>query len=294
MGLVEVARLGPTGVFLGPLARGDAHGERDVARRLEDAGYGALWYGESPGSRETLAHAALLLQWTERLVVATGIAVIYARDPLAALAGGATLTEAYPDRFVLGLGVSHADPVARRGASYGPPLTAMREYLDGMDAGAQLLLASLEPAPRVLAALGPRMLALAAERSWGAHPYFVPVEHTRRAREILGPERLLAPEQGFVLETDPVRARERAREHMRFYLSAPNYRNSLLRLGYSEAELDAVADRVVDDLVAWGEPAQVAERVAEHRRAGADHVIVQALGADPVAELLALAPVLGL
>jgi probable F420-dependent oxidoreductase len=176
--------------------------------------------------------------------------------------------------------VSHAPSVATRGGSYGKPLAAMRAYLDAMDA-AQYRAPEAE-SPRVLAALGPKMLELAAERTRGAHPYFVPVEHTRLARETMGNGPLLAPEQAVVLATDADEARERARGHMRYYLELPNYRNNLLRLGYGEDDLaDAGSDRLVDAIVAWGDESAIAERVQAHLDAGADHVCIQPLGAEP-------------
>jgi probable F420-dependent oxidoreductase len=285
--------MGPIGVWLGPLARIPAGAEQEAAQELESLGYSALWPGEGVGTREPFAHAALLLSWTRSAVVATGIASIYARDAMASAAGAATLAEAYPGRFVLGLGVSHAPLVAQRGSTYGRPLAAMRGYLDALDAAPYRAAAPERPAPVVLAALGPRMLDLARERSAGAHPYFVPVEHTAFARERLGPGPLLAPEQAVVLERDASAARARAREHMRGYLGLPNYRRNLERLGFGEEDLDGQgSDRLVDAIVAWGDAEAIAARVHAHLDAGADHVAVQALGDDALAQLRELAPVL--
>jgi len=285
-------RLGPVGVWM-RLGADTALAElRHAARTVEGLGYGALWYAETPTTREALVQAALLLGATERLVLATGITSIYSRDAIAARNGGAALEEAYPGRFVLGLGVSHAPAVQSRGHDYGKPVGTMRAYLDALDDdGAK------ESPPRVLAALRRRMLELARDRSAGAHPYFVPVEHTARARAVLGERPLLAPELTVVLEPDAERARTRARAFMQRYLELPNYRNNLLELGYDEGELtpDAPADRVVDDLVAWGGAEAIADRVRAHHRAGADHVCLQALADEPrgaLEQLQALAPVL--
>ena len=225
-----------------------------------------------------MATAALALSWTERLVVATGISNVYARDPAAAKAGANTLGEAFPGRFVLGLGISHQAPVEARGQTYGPPLTTMRAYLDGIDAAPYMGPGPAEPTPVVLAALGPKMLDLARERTDGAHPYFVPVEHTAQARERLGPGKLLAPEQAVLLSTDETKAREVIREHVAFYMTAPNYRNSMLRLGFDEADMeDGGSDRLQDAIVAWGDENAIRERVKGHLDAGADHVCIQTL-----------------
>ena len=183
--------------------------------------------------RDPFVNAALILRATERLIVATGIATIYSRDPLAMSSVHKTLTDAFPGRFLLGLGVSHQPAVEGiRKHEYGPPLTAIREYLDGMDAAPYFALAPEEEPVRALAALGPKMLALAAERAIGAHPYFVPVEHTAIAREIMGPDAWLMPEQMVVLESDATKAREIARGAMSIYLTLPNYVNNLRRLGW--------------------------------------------------------------
>jgi probable F420-dependent oxidoreductase len=264
---------------------------------LEELGYRAFWFSEGAKSKDALVYASLLLALSERLIVAAGIASIYARDPFAMRTGSAALAEAYPGRFVLGLGVSHAPLVERRGHVYLSPLTAMREYLDAMEQTEYAGAAPATPAPVLLGALNPKMLALAAERTNGAHPYFVPVEHTRRARKILGPMSFLAPDQAVVLDADPARARATAREFAQAMLRFPNYRASLGRLGYSEGELTApIAERVVEDIVATGDAETIAKRVGEHLAAGADHVSLQVLTpgrADvPMDELRALAPLL--
>ena len=274
--------LGRVGIWTSVLDMLPAAQARDGARRIEAMGYASIWFPES-ARREAMSNAAILLGATESLVVATGIANIYARDPMTMANGQRTLSEAYPGRFLLGLGVSHQGSVEEvRGHVYGKPVATMRGYLDRM-AGAPYLSPppSQEPAT-VLAALGPNMLRLAAERTAGAHPYFVPVEHTRQARQAMGPKPLLAPEQAVVLEADPTRARSIARLHTRVYLGLPNYANNLRRLGYGEEELnEGGSDRLVDDVVAWGDAALVAARIQAHFEAGADHVCVQVLGEIP-------------
>jgi probable F420-dependent oxidoreductase len=279
--------LGRVGVWLGSLGLRAAADERAAVRELESAGFGTIWFGESPFNREALAHAALLLDGTERVTVATGIASIWLRSPIAAANGATALAEAHPGRFVLGLGVSHAPLVSVLDQDYGKPLTRMREYLDAMDGAQYGAAAPAEPAPRVLGALAPKMLELARDRAAGAHPYLVTPAHTERARAILGADRVLAPEQGFVLETDPARARTTAREHLQGYLVLPNYRNNWLRSGFDESDFeDEGSDRLVDELVVWGDESAVRARVDEHLAAGADHVALQALGEDPLGQLL--------
>lgn len=256
-----------------------------AARELEDLGFQTLWIPEAVG-REVFTSSAVLLAGTERLVIATGIANVWARDAMAMANAQRTLCEAYPDRFLLGMGVSHAPMVDTiRGLHYDKPLTYMRQYLDAMD---KAVFAGAPPASeprRVLAALHPKMLALAAERSWGSHPYFVTPKHTARAREALGEGRLLAPEQAVLLETDPEKARAIARQHMAIYIGLPNYRRNVLSLGFEESDFEnGGSDRLVDAIVAWGDLDAVGARVQEHLDAGADHVCLQALTAD-MAEL---------
>jgi probable F420-dependent oxidoreductase len=285
--------LGRVGVWLGSIALLGADEERSAVRELEAAGYETIWFGESPYNKEALSHAALLLDATERVTVATGIANIWLRSPAAAANGAATLAEAHPGRFVLGLGVSHAPAVSFIGQEYSKPLTRMREYLDAMDAGRYTAAPPPEPAPRLLAALGPKMLELARDRTQGAHPYLTTPAHTRQAREILGAGPLLAPEQAFVLEPDPARARAIARGHLEYYLTLPNYRNNWLRSGFEANDVaEGGSDKLVDALVAWGDEAAVRERLEEHVAAGADHVALQALGEDPVRQLTQIAPAL--
>jgi probable F420-dependent oxidoreductase len=267
-----------------------------IARELEELGYDALWIPVVAG-RDPFVKAALMLAGTERLVLATGIATIYRSDPIAMASVWKTLTDAFPGRFLLGLGVSHRPTVeGLRNHEYGPPLTAMREYLDGMDAAPYFARPPSAEPVRALAALGPKMLALAAERAVGAHPYFVPVEHTAQAREILGAGPLLAPEQAVVLETDPEQARAIARTHLAMYLPLPNYMNNFRRLGFGDDDvLKGGSDRFVDAIVAWGDVDAIAKRVAAMRDAGADHVCVQVIRPDdelPRADWRELAPAL--
>jgi probable F420-dependent oxidoreductase len=285
--------LGRVGVWLGSIGLLGADEERSAVRELEAAGYETIWFGENAVNKEALSHAALLLDATEQVTVATGIASIWLRSPASAANGAATLAEAHPGRFVLGLGVSHAPSVAFIGQDYSKPLTRMREYLDAMDAGRYTAALPAEPAPRVLAALGPKMLELARDRTEGAHPYLVTPEHTRWARAILGAGPWLAPEQAFVLERDPEQARAIARRHLETYLTLPNYRNNWLRSGFEEEDLaDGGSDGLVDALVAWGDENAVRERLEEHLAAGADHVALQALGEDAAGQLTRLAPAL--
>jgi probable F420-dependent oxidoreductase len=285
--------LGRIGVWLGPLSLRPAAETREFAPELEELGFGAIWFGEGVGTKECFTQAATLLCSTRRAVVASGIANVYARDPMAMANGARTLADAYPGRFLLGIGCSHAPSVAERGHDYARPLGTMAAYLDEMESATFRGAEPAEPAPVVLAALGPKMLALAGTRTRGAHPYFTPPEHTAMAREVIGPGPLLAPEQAFVLETDPARARAKAREHMTYYLVLDNYRRNLRRLGFGEDELDGGgSDRLVDAIVAWGDVDAVRDRVRAHLDAGADHVCVQAVGDDPLGDLRQVAPAL--
>jgi probable F420-dependent oxidoreductase len=291
-------RIGRVGVWSGQFDFSPAAEVRDAAREVEELGYGALWTGEAVG-REVLTAAQLLLAASESLVVATGIANIWARDALAMAAGQQALGEAYPGRFVLGIGVSHKPLLDVRGQDYGKPLAMMRDYLAAMDHGYEVYRAvrpDPQP-PRVLAALGPKMLELAGSAADGAHTYFVPPEHTARAREILGPDKLLAPEQVCVLSSDPSTAREIARRHTGSYLRLANYTNNLKRFGFDDADFaDGGNDRLVDTICVWGDIDAVATRVREHLDAGADHVAVQVLVDDrrglPRKEWAELAPAL--
>src|SRR5437773_2864554 len=223
-------RLGEVGLWIHDLERLTASAARDYARAVESLGFAAIWLPESLGSKEIFAHVSLVLTATDKLIVATGIANIWARDPVAMANGARTLVDAYPDRFLLGLGVSHAPTVKTRGQSYARPLAYMRKYLDAMDAAPYV--GPKVEMPRVLAALGPQMLRLSAERTLGAHSYFVPVEHTGVAHKALGTGPLLAVEQAAVLDEEPASARTTARRHMKRYLELENYTHNLRRLGW--------------------------------------------------------------
>jgi probable F420-dependent oxidoreductase len=274
--------LGPIGIWTRQFEDHPAAKVQETAAELEELGYSAIWFGEAVG-REALTHAGLLLAATRRIVIATGIANIYARDPLTTLCGQNTLAEAYPDRFLLGLGVSHAHLVEQvRGHQYEKPVPRMRAYLDAMD---KAIYRSVPPASkplRVLAALRPKMLELAGQRADGAHPYNVNPEHTERARKILGGDRYLCPEQAVILETNPGKARKIGRDFLGFYLKAPNYANNLLWLGFNENDFqNGGSDRLIDSIIAWGDLDAIRNRIREHHAAGANHVCIQVLTADP-------------
>lgn len=291
------ARLGRVGVWTFALDRASASEARAFVAALEEMGFRALWIPEGLGSKEAFAHAATLLAAGRSLVVATGIASIWARDPVAMANGARALEDAFPGRFVLGMGVSHEFSVSHRGHEYRHPYRRMVAYLQAMEEARYGGPNKQGWPPMVLAALGPRMLALAAERTAGAHSYFVPVEHTEFARQTMGPGPLLMPEQAAVLETDPGRARAVARAFMEHYLELPNYANNLRRLGWREEDLaGGGSDRLVDAIVAWGDVEAVRARVRAHLDAGADHVSVQVLTEDPrrlpTPELRELAPAL--
>ena len=288
-------RLGPVGVWLGALLGAPATVERRAVRRIEELGFGAVFVGERIGGKEAMAHQAVLLAATDRIVVGTGIANVWSRHPAAMQGGSATLGDAYPGRFVLGMGVSHAPMVDNSGQTYEKPLAHMAHYLEAMAASADIGPVPEVPVPRLLAALRPRMLELARDRTDGAHPYFVPPSHTPLARQTLGPDKLLVPEQAVVLATDPDTARQVARQHMAIYLQLPNYVNNLRHLGFTDDDLaDGGSDGLVDAIVAWGGESSVATRVTELLDSGADHVLIQPLGnLDRAMEQLeALAPAL--
>jgi probable F420-dependent oxidoreductase len=289
--------LGSVGIWTGQLEIQPAARAREVAAELDELGYGALWVPEAVG-REVLTHAAVLLDATERIVVASGVANIFNRTPFAAASGQRLLADDSSGRFLLGLGVSHGPMVeGMLGQTWDKPLARMRDYLKGMDDAFVVSPAPAEVPPRVLAALGPRMLQLAAADAWGALTYFVPVEHTPVAREHLGTGPRLLVEQAVVLSTDADEARAAARKHMAMYLTLPNYVNNLRRLGWGDDDFaDGGSDALVDALVVWGDETAVVERVAAHHEAGADHVCLQVLEGDvtalPLDQWRVLAPAL--
>jgi probable F420-dependent oxidoreductase len=251
------------------------------AKRVEAWGYGALWIPEAVG-REVFSASAWLLANTSRLIVASGIANIYARDSFSAAAAQKGLNEQSGGRFLLGLGVSHIPLVQGvRKHEYGKPLATMRGYLEGMSAATYKAVAPESSQPTVLAALGPKMLELARELTGGAHPYNVSPEHTHEAREILGKNKLLCVEQGAILETDATRARAAARRFLEIYLGLPNYVNNWRRMGFTDADFAAGgSNRLIDSIVVWGDESAIRKRIEAHWQAGADHVCVQAIGAS--------------
>ncbi len=276
------AALGRVGVWSFALQTHGAATERTAIADYEGLGYRSTWFPESIGSKEAFAHAALLLGASPRMIVGTGIANIYARDPMAMANGARTLAEAYPGRFVLGLGVSHAPSVARRGSIYERPIQRMTAYLEAMDGAAYAAPPPTERVPVILAALGPRMLELAAARADGAHSYFVPVEHTAMARERLGNEPLLVVEQTAVLDADRARARDTARAFAARYVALDNYANNLRRLGWGDGDLAAGgSDRLIDAVIVQGSATTIVARVREQLAAGADNVCVQLRAPDP-------------
>jgi probable F420-dependent oxidoreductase len=261
------------GIWSSGLRSEDPHvaGEiREAAAELEELGYAAVWLGSSPGVR----HAVPLLEATSRIVVATGILNIWEYDPAEVAAEQAGVATEHPGRFLLGLGASHSALVK----DYRKPYSTMVDFLDRLDA------AGSPKDGRVLAALGPRMLALSRDRAAGAHPYLITPEHTAKAREILGSGPLLAPEVKVVLDTDPERARAAARGHLAIYLGMPNYTGNLLRLGFTEDDFrDGGSDRLIDATFAWGGMDVIRERVAAHQKAGADQVVLQVVTAGQAA-----------
>ena len=270
--------LGPVGIWSAALRYGDRGEARDAAGELESLGFGTLWLPGGIGG-DIFDAVAALLEATSRVTLATGIVNLWMHQPAEVATAHARITSAHPDRFLLGVGVSHAPLVdADHPGRYARPLAATGRYLDELDAASPPVPAS----ERALAALGPRMLALARDRTRGAHPYLVTPDHTRQARAVLGNGPLLAPEQSAVLESDPARARELARRHLSIYLQLPNYVSNLRRLGFADDDVAAPgSDRLVDSVVAWGDTAAIVRRALGHGDAGADHVCVQVLAADP-------------
>ncbi len=249
----------------------------ELARTVEKYGYSAFWYPESRGY-ESMSLASYLLSKSERLVIGSSIANIYTRDAFTAQRAMISMNNLYGSRFILGLGVSHIPMVEGvRGHRYDKPVATMRAYLDGIHKD----LAAGAEAPVVVAALGPKMLALSAEKSIGAVPYNVTPKHTAEAAKILGPQKMLAVEQKITLETDPARARALGRKELARYMVLPNYRNNWLRLGFTEADLaDGGSDRFIDAMVLWGDAATVKKGLRAHFDAGATHVCLQPVHAD--------------
>ncbi len=274
---MQLAKLGAW-CFLDAMSAADA---ADAARRIEKLGYGTLWIPEAVG-REVFASAAWLLASTSTLVVASGIANIYARDAMTMANGAKTLAEQSGGRFLLGIGVSHQPLVqGLRGHSWDRPYTFMREYLDAMDRAPYSSFPPSEAVPIVVGALHPRMLALAATRTKGVHPYLVPPEHTAFTRNIVGPEAWICTEQKVLLQTDATKARAVARQTLAMYLGLPNYRRNLERFGFVDADFENMgSDRLIDAVVAWGDEKAIEARIQAHIDAGADQVCIQPMHPD--------------
>jgi len=290
--------VGSVGIWTFELDSQPAGEMQAIVGELEYLGYDTVWLPDGFG-REPLVNAGLALAGSDRMAVATGVASIHSRGAYSMAAAQLTLTEAYPDRFLLGLGVSH-EPLVEglRGGSYGPPLASMGAYLDAMDAAAFPFAAPAStPCRRLLAALGPRMLALAAERADGAHPYLTTAEYTASARATLGPNSVLAPHMAVLLEEDPGLARQRSRSFLTRFLELPNYQRHLGRLGLGADDLvNGGSDRLIDMLIAWGSVDDIRKRIEAQFTAGANHVAVQVIGPEPgrppLDEWRTLAPVL--
>ena len=252
------------------------------AKAVEKAGYTTLWVPEGGGGRDPFAHAAYLLSHTESLELATGIANIWIRDPLAMCSAANTVAELAGGRFVLGIGVSHQPTISDRGHRYTKPYSFMKEYLARLKSSIFRGSPPKQEVPIVIAALHPKMLELAARETRGTHPYFVPPEHTAKVRAQIGAAPWICVEQTIVLESDPVKARAAARRFMTNYVPRlPNYTDNLRALGWEDAEIaDNCSDRLVDAIVAWGNENKIRERIDAHFKAGATHVCLQAIRAD--------------
>ena len=247
----------------------------ETAKRIESLGYGALWIPETVG-KNPMVLASWLLANTKNLIIATGIANIYHREPGVTLAAQNSLAEQSDNRFLLGIGVSHKPIVEGvRGLTYGPPVATMKKYLEQMESSPYVAVTHSNKPSTVIAALGPKMLALAAEKTEGAHPYFTSPKHTQMAREIMGKDALLCVEQKVILETNPNKARDLCRETAKIYNKLPNYRNNWLRMGLSEEDIDSLSDKFIDTTFAWGSSKDIEIRIKEHFDAGADHVCIQ-------------------
>lgn len=263
------------GIWSSPLRYGDAGEAAEAAAELDELGFTALWIPDVGGP--VLDSVRNLLGATKQAIVATGILNMWMHEPADVAAAHAEFTGEYGPRFLLGLGISHAPLIDQKGpGTYKKPLATTRAFLDGLDAAPT-------PVPadsRVLAALGPKMLQLAADRTRGAHPYLVTPDHTATARETLGAGPLLAPEQTAIFASDREEARAIGVKWLTGYLAMPNYANNLRRLGFTDDDLSSVSDRLFDALIAWGDEQAILSRIDEHRSAGADHVCVQVLQAD--------------
>jgi probable F420-dependent oxidoreductase len=269
--------LSGVGIWSSQLRYGNADEAADAAAELEELGFTALWIPDVGGP--VLDSVDHLLASTKHTVIATGILNLWMHEPSDVAVRYASLTKTHGERFLLGIGCSHAPLIdSKDPGRYRKPLAATRAFLDAIDASEQ-------PVPadnRVLAALGPKMLGLSATRARGAHPYLVTPDHTRTAREVLGDGPLLLPEQTVLLTDSRDEARAVGTDWLRNYLALPNYANNLLRSGFTQDDLDSVSDRLFDAIIAWGDEDAVARRVDEHKQAGADHVCIQALTTEPL------------
>lgn len=271
-------KLAGVGIWSSQLRYGDLAQSAEAAAELDELGFTALWIPDVGGP--VFDAVANLLQATTKTVIATGILNLWMHEPADVAAQYNNLTDKHGDRLLLGIGVSHA-PLVDSGnpGRYKKPLAATAAFLEGLDAAEK----TVPVESRVLAALGPKMLQLSATRANGSHPYLVTPDFTASARETLGAGPLLLPEQTAILTTDADHARSIGTEWLRSYLQLPNYANNLLRSGFTQEDIDSVSDRLFDAIIAWGDEAAIARRVEEHRAAGADHVCIQVLDADPQA-----------
>jgi probable F420-dependent oxidoreductase len=270
------SRLGRVGVWTFAFDALRAADVRAAVGDIEGLGYPAVWVPEGGSSREIFAHLSLLLAASREITVCSGIANVTARHAETMAGGARTLADSFGERAIVGIGIGHQTTAGRRRQEWEDPIGRMSEYLDAMDA------ARMGPDPeiplrRLIAALGPRMLQVAASKALGAHTYFVPVEHTAKARELLGPEPVLAVEQTAIVSSDPPVARGIARDWAASYLSLPNYANNWRRSGYPDDLDEGGSDRLIDAAIAWGDVAAIVGRVREHLDAGADHVCVQVI-----------------
>jgi len=249
---------------------------REAAKEIEEMGFGAIWIPETAG-RDPFVHSSLLLSATQKIVLATGIASIYSRDALAMASATRTLSEAFDNRFLLGVGVSHGPFVeVIRGHSWEKPLEHLSDYIENLKKAPFWAYQPEREAPICIGALGPKALKLAAESTWGAHPYNVTPDHTAMARETMGKEAFLAPMVAVILETDSSKARELARKDLSIYLDLPNYRNNFLRIGFTEDDLSGGgSDRLLDAIRPWGDMQTISSKIIEHFNAGANHICVQ-------------------
>lgn len=268
--------LGRIGIWSAALRNAERDAAANAARELEELGYGAVWFPGGPREGST-EHITALLAATQRVAIAPGILSIWTHPAPDVTHDFFEWEQRFPGRYLLGIGISHSHVVERAGLTYARPMQKLKSYLDELDAQSP----AVPVDRRCIASLGPKSLQLARDRTWGTHPYFVPVAHTKVAREAVGPGKLVATELMVVLDDNPETARATARQHMAMYLGAPNYVNNLLRLGYAQDDIDnGGSDKIVDDIVAWGTPERILERVREHHAAGADHVCIQVLNQD--------------